>query len=308
MLDRQVGLLPGQVGGHAHLLQPRLAALPAEMDEIFSGRADHVRHALDQVALAVAVVVDGVRHVFRRHHLGLAELARPGADHFLGAQVAALDQAQRVEQMAAEHLRAAAVVGERRQRLDRLVLALAAAEIALESPERGDHRRRHAEFLFLAREQRLVLLDLGGAVREPSAGQHLVGDLQEVLGEEALPAVDIDDALIEHQIGRGGGDRGLAKCPGPRLLLEGGEPRLEGCRCCGSSPGRMPSPEQPPAAPPVVPPVRRIAWFVMYRPRRVSGQPARLVSPCFGDGASCSWNGNSPILWWGPLGGDPAIR
>jgi hypothetical protein len=46
-------------------------------------------------------------------------------------------------------------------------------------------------------------------VRKPSAGQHLVGNLQEVLGEEALPAVDIDDALIEHQVGRRGRDRGL---------------------------------------------------------------------------------------------------
>jgi len=47
-------------------------------------------------------------------------------------------------------------------------------------------------------------------------------------------------------------------------------------------------------------PIRRFAWFVMYRPRRVSGQPARLISPCLGDGASCSWNDNSPILMVGP--------
>src|SRR5207342_811055 len=79
-----------------------------------------------------------MRYVFGRHHLSLAELAGPGADHFIRAQVAAVDQAQCVEQMPTKHLRAAAVVGERRQRLDRLVLALTAAEIALESPEGGD--------------------------------------------------------------------------------------------------------------------------------------------------------------------------
>jgi len=44
----------------------------------------------------------------------------------------------------------------------------------------------------------LVLLHLRGPVGQASAGQHLVGYFEEVLGEEALPAVDIDDALIEH--------------------------------------------------------------------------------------------------------------
>jgi hypothetical protein len=62
----------------------------------------------------------------------------------------------------------------------------------------------------------------------PFARQHLVGNLQEVLGEEALPAVDIDDALIEHQIGRRGRDRGRGDPLGGCFLLEGGEPRLEG--------------------------------------------------------------------------------
>ena len=198
MLDREVGLLPRQVRGDAHLLQPRLATLPAEMDEIFSGRADHVGRALDQIAFAVAVVVDGMRHVFGRHHLRLPELARPGADHFIRAQVAAFDQAQRIEQMPAEHLRTAAVVGEGGKRFDRLVLALAGAEIAFQPPEGGDDGGRHAEVLFLAREGRLVLLHLGGPVGETSAGQHLVGNFEEVLGEESLPTVDIDDALIEH--------------------------------------------------------------------------------------------------------------
>src|SRR5581483_5931378 len=84
MLDREIGLLPRQIARDANLLEPWLVALPAEMNEIFSGRADHVRNALDQVALAVAVVVDGVRHVFRRHELRLAERTLPRADHFIG--------------------------------------------------------------------------------------------------------------------------------------------------------------------------------------------------------------------------------
>src|SRR5207244_2941798 len=58
MLDREVGLLPLEIGRNVHLLQPRLAAPPAQMDQVFSGRADDVGHALDQVAAAVAVVID----------------------------------------------------------------------------------------------------------------------------------------------------------------------------------------------------------------------------------------------------------
>ena len=227
MLNRQIGFLPRQVRGHAHFLEPRLAALPAEMDEILAGRADDVRHALDQVALAVAVIVDGVRHVFGRHHLGLAEFARPGADHLLGAQVAALDQAQRIEQMTAEHVGAAAIIGQRGERFDRMILALAGAEIALQSPEGRDHRGRDAKVLVFAREQRLVLLDLRSAAGQAPAGQHLVGDLEEVLREELLAAVDVDDALVEHEIGRSGGDCGRRNSLGERLLLEGGEPRVE---------------------------------------------------------------------------------
>ena len=202
----------GRLARDAHLLQPRLAALPAEMHEIFAGRADDVRHALDEVALAVAVVVDGMRHVFGGHDLGLAELARPGADHLLGAQIAALDQAQRVEQVAAEHVGAAAVIGERGQRLDRLVLALAGAEIALQAPEGRDDGGRNAELLVFAREQCLVLLDLGGAAGAGVRRQHLVGNFKEGLREEALSAVDIDDALVEHEVGRGGRDARLARC------------------------------------------------------------------------------------------------
>src|SRR5919198_502418 len=112
MLHGEIGFLPWQVCRHADLLQPWLATLPSEMDEIFSARADHIRRALDQIALSVAVVVDGVRRVLRRHHLRLSELARPRADHLVGAQVAAFDQAKSIEKMAAEHLRASAVVGE----------------------------------------------------------------------------------------------------------------------------------------------------------------------------------------------------
>src|ERR1700686_231827 len=129
--------------------------------------------------------------------------------------------------MAAEHVAAAAVIGQRRERLERLVLALARAEIALQAPERGDDRGRHAEFLLLARKDRLVLLDLGRTLLQPVGSQHLVGEFEKVLREEALPAVDADDALVEHQIGRSGVDRGGRDALGGGFLLEIGKPAVE---------------------------------------------------------------------------------
>src|SRR5260370_3506591 len=129
--------------------------------------------------------------------------------------------------MAAEHVAAAAVIGQRRKRLERLILALARAEIALQPPERGDDRGRHAEFLLLACKDRLVFPDLGRALLQPVGGQHLVGELKEVLREEALPAVDADDALVEHEIGRSSVDRGRRDALGGGLLLEIGKPAFE---------------------------------------------------------------------------------
>ena len=121
-----------------------------------------------------------------------------------------------------------------------MVLALAGAEVAFEAPERRDHRCRYAEFLFLAIEQRPVLLDLVGATWQASARQHLVGHLQEGLREEALPPVDVDDALVEHKVRRRSVDRLLRDALCPRLALEVGEPAAEvgGVAAVGLGQGR----------------------------------------------------------------------
>ena len=81
-LDVEVGLVPRQLCRHVHLGHPWLAALPAEPDQIVGSGAEHVGHVVNEIALAVAVIVDGVFVVFGRHHLRLAEFAGPGADAF----------------------------------------------------------------------------------------------------------------------------------------------------------------------------------------------------------------------------------
>ena len=75
----------GHLGGHAHLLEPRLTRLPAMMLQEIGGGGEHVRHALHEIALAVAVIVDGEVEIVARHELRLPDLARPCALHLARA-------------------------------------------------------------------------------------------------------------------------------------------------------------------------------------------------------------------------------
>ena len=106
---------------------------------------------LDQVAAAVAVEVDRVLEIVGGGELHAAEFAGPVADHVVDGLVAALDDAQRIEQLRAEEVGAAAVIGERGDRAQDFVVAEIGAEVALQAPEGGEHRRRHAVLLFDAR-------------------------------------------------------------------------------------------------------------------------------------------------------------
>ena len=226
MLDAEVGLLPRQVGRHAHLLQPRLAALPAEADQEVGGGGERVRNAVDEVAAAVAVEVDRVLEIIGSGELHAAEFAGPVADHVLDALVAAFDDAQRVEQLLAEEIGPPAVIGERRERAENIVVAEIGAEVAFQAPEGGEHRRRHAVFLLDLREQRRVLLDLGEAVGNARAAHHPVGELQKGLVEHRLAVIAADDRLVECHAGRrsrnDAGRDALRGC----VLLEVLEPAL----------------------------------------------------------------------------------
>jgi hypothetical protein len=68
-----------------------------------------------------------------------------------------LDDLQRRQQLLAEQVGAAAIIGERCHRLDGRQVAHEAAEVGLERPEGRDHRPRHAELLLDALEQRPVI-------------------------------------------------------------------------------------------------------------------------------------------------------
>ena len=163
----------------------------------------------------------------RRQKLRLAEFAGPGADHFLRREIAAVDDLQRRDGFVLEHLGAAAIIGQRHQRAQRRQIAHVGAEIAFESPERGDHRRRHAIFLFGARERRLVGPDTCLALLHAIVCRHAAGEFGEHLAEHALAAVAVDDALVVDHAGRRLRDRALRHATRDRLLLQFSEEAVE---------------------------------------------------------------------------------
>ena len=148
----------------------------------------------------------------------------------------------------AKRLRAPAIIGQRHQRAQRRQVAHVGAEIAFKSPERGDHRRRHAIFLFGARKRRRISLDMRLALLHPVGRGHAAGKLGEHLAEYALAAIAIDDALVVDEIGRGLADRALRNAGRNRLLFQFGQKAIEtravmatGCTrngCCSRRSGK----------------------------------------------------------------------
>ena len=113
---------------------------------------------MDHVALAIAVVVDREVVIVLRQELRLAKFARPRADHFVGAKIAALDDFHRRFQFFAEQLATAAIPGESQQRTQHWQVAHADAEVAFQRPEAGDDGARHAVLFFGAIKKGFVFL------------------------------------------------------------------------------------------------------------------------------------------------------
>src|SRR6476469_10219870 len=80
---------------------PILAALPAMTGEEIRSRCEYVRRAVQEIAAAVGVEIDGIFEIGRRHELRLADLPGPGAAHFGRREIAALDDAERIHQFGA---------------------------------------------------------------------------------------------------------------------------------------------------------------------------------------------------------------
>src|ERR1700722_16884141 len=174
---------------------PRLAALPAIAFEIIRRRGQHVGHAVDEIAAAIAVVIHGEFQIGRRQELGLPDLAGPGAVHVGRRHVAAVDDLEGCKYLAAELVRPAAIVGQRNERADGGKVAVACAVVGLQPPDGDDNRARHAVLLLDLAEGRAILGKHLGAAGEPWR-YHAAGELLKTLSEYALGVVVGDDRRI----------------------------------------------------------------------------------------------------------------
>jgi hypothetical protein len=219
----------------SHFLQPRLAALPAEALQILAGRAERIGRALDEIAPAVAVEIDAMLEIVRRQELHLAELASPGSAHLGRRQVTTLNDAQRIEQFAAEHVGAAAVPRQGGEGAQRAVLAGVGAEIRLQSPKGDDGVSRDAILTLDALEGRRILLHQRSAALHAVRRHHAVGELQEGLAEHALAAILRHGCGIEAQAIEGGRDGGGRDALLGRVALEAFEEsrKARGIAACG---------------------------------------------------------------------------
>src|SRR5262249_11969856 len=117
---------PGRIGAVAvlggaastYLVAPMFAAvIVTAVDQIFRGRAERIVRLAERRDLAVAVIVDTDIQPDFRHPLRMSHRAGPGADHFLRRAPAAIDDPERVDQLAFPiGLAARLVPGERGER------------------------------------------------------------------------------------------------------------------------------------------------------------------------------------------------
>src|SRR3984885_601564 len=205
---------------------PWLATLPAVAFEIIRRRGQHVGHAVDEVAAAVAVVVDGEFQIGRRQELGLADLAGPGAVHVGWRHVAAVDDLERGKHLAAELVRPAAIEGQRNERADGGEVAIVGAVVGLQPPDGDNDRARHAELLLDLAEGRAVLGQHLGAAGEPWR-YHAAGELLEALPEHALSVVAGDDRRIGGDAAEAGLDRALRNTLRSGFRLDALQPSAE---------------------------------------------------------------------------------
>ena len=142
--DEAVGLREPEARRH----DDRLAGAPAVLLKIVRDAGDDVVPAGPQVALAVAVAVDRVGAVARRHELA-ARPSRPRRSPGRSRiELLLARQQQELLELGAEISRARRVVeGERRERVEHAVLAGDAAVERLDADDADDHVRRDAGVL-----------------------------------------------------------------------------------------------------------------------------------------------------------------
>ncbi len=223
----ELGALVVEARRQAHFHAPGLAGLPSHArQEVGGGRGD-VRDAAPDVAVAVAVGVHRVTQEHGRQELGVAHGAGPGSDHAVGGDVALVDDAQRGQQFTVRPVAAAALVGQRGERIDGAEAAEVRPVVAFHAPDGGDGLGRHA----VARGRRVQGCALFGqhiAAALDARGRH--GAVQVGPGrarELGLGAVELDHLGQPLRAVQGCGDCFRADAGLQGLLPEARDPLRE---------------------------------------------------------------------------------
>ncbi len=144
-----------------------------------------------------------------------------------GGHVAGVEDAERVQQLAAEVGGAAPFPGQRREGFHDAVVALVLAEPALDAPDAHDYARVHAVARLHLGEQGT----LGAVVLASGLDAALGQDAGLILGpgqrELGLAPIQLDDALVRLDACEGGGEGRLADSGPSRLGLHARDEALE---------------------------------------------------------------------------------
>jgi hypothetical protein len=154
-----------------------------------------------------------------------------------------IEDVERGHQLAAEEAGAAALPGERRQRLDHMEVAHAGAEARFEAPDAEDDTWIDTKTVLHAAEQRAVLL-----IGDPAIGDALIGDQQRPVlrpghGELGLVTVAIQHLLVRLQAGEGAIQRSGRDAGAARISAQASEKALKAARR-GSGRGQSGSQQQ----------------------------------------------------------------
>ena len=122
-----------------HLVAPAFARHPAVGFQVVGGLGNDVGDVIDHVAAAVMIEIDGEAPKRRRHELGRAEGAGPGADQAVRLDVAVRHDVERRQKLLAEKLAAAADAGERRGRAQHRAVAALGAVVRFHAPDGGEN-------------------------------------------------------------------------------------------------------------------------------------------------------------------------
>ena len=193
------------------------ASLPAMGFQEIGGRGQCARRAFK--------IADAIFQHRLGQKLRLADLAMHRAA-LTSAQRATVDQFQRSIKLVCEIIRPPAIVSERCDGGEHVLIAALAAEGALHAPDRNQWPRRHAIALLDRSEQRGVPLLHAAAARHDRSRAALDHELIERELETMQAAIGVDSRLrvVRRQQGR---DTGRADALRPRLLGERILPGLE---------------------------------------------------------------------------------